>query len=324
MITKRHFLSGTMATGLSVAAPAIARAQAYPNRAIKVVLPYTPGSPNDVVARVIAPVLSARLGQPVVVDNRAGGGTTIGLKAVMQSDPDGYTLLYSNTPTHVIAQLVAKGFTYDPVKDFTPIVTVGSTSLVLVVPPSAPPTLKEFIAYAKANPGKMNFGFGQGTLPHLVGEAFKQAAGVDIASIPYRGGAQAITDMLGGRIQMNFGAGATLVPLIRDGKIKALAVTSPERSPELPDVPTMAESGLPGLTTVTYYGFWGPAGTPAEVVSKINGEINEALKAPELRANLARVGFDPTGGSPQDFAKLIAEQLEKWAPIVKSSGFQMD
>jgi tripartite-type tricarboxylate transporter receptor subunit TctC len=277
-----------------------------------------------VVARVIAPVLSARLGQPVVVDNRAGGGTTIGLKAVMQSDPDGYTLLYSNTPTHVIAQLVAKGFTYDPIKDFVPIVTVGSTSLVLVVPPRAPATLKEFIAYAKANPGKMNFGFGQGTLPHLVGEAFKQAAGVDIASIPYRGGAQAITDMLGGRIDMNFGAGATLVPLIRDGKIKALAVTSPERSAELPDVPTMAESGLPGLTTVTYYGFWGPAGTPAEVVSKINGEINEALKAPELRANLTRVGFDPTGGSPQDFAKLIAEQLEKWAPIVKSSGFQMD
>jgi tripartite-type tricarboxylate transporter receptor subunit TctC len=324
MITKRRFLSGTMATGLGLAAPAIARAQAFPSRAIKVVLPYTPGSPNDVVARVIAPVLSARLGQPVVVDNRAGGGTTIGLKAVMQSDPDGYTLLFSNTPTHVIAQLVAKGFTYDPIKDFAPIVTVGSTSLVLVVPPSAPSTLKEFIAYAKANPGKMNFGFGQGTLPHLVGEAFKQDAGVDLASIPYRGGAQAITDMLGGRIQMNFGAGATLVPLIRDHKIKALAVTSPQRSPELPDVPTMAESGLPGLTTVTYYGFWGPAGTPAEVINKINGEINEALKAPELRTNLQRVGFDPTGGSPQDFAKLIAEQLAKWAPIVKSTGFQMD
>jgi tripartite-type tricarboxylate transporter receptor subunit TctC len=277
-----------------------------------------------VVARVIAPVLSSRLGEPVVIDSRPGGGTTIGLKAVMQSDPDGYTLLYSNTPTHVIAQLVAKGFTYDPVKDFVPIVTVGSTSLVLVVPPRAPSTLQEFIAYAKANPGKMNFGFGQGTLPHLVGEAFKQTTGTDIASIPYRGGAQAITDMLGGRIDMNFGAGATLVPLIREGKIKALAVTSPTRSSELPDVPTMTESGYPGLTTQTYYGFWGPAGTPAEVVNKINSEINEALKSQELRANLVRVGFEPTGGSPQDFAKLIAEQLQKWAPIVKSSGFQMD
>jgi tripartite-type tricarboxylate transporter receptor subunit TctC len=313
-----------MAAGFGLAAPGIARAQAYPNKSIKVVLPYTPGSPNDVVARVIAPVLSSRLGQSVVIDNRPGGGTTTGLKAVMQSDPDGYTFLYSNTPTHVIAQLVAKGFTYDPVKDFVPIVTVGSTSLVLVVPPSAPSTLQDYIAYAKANPGKMNFGFGQGTLPHLVGEAFKQTTGTDIASIPYRGGAQAITDMLGDRIHMNLGAGATLVPLIREGKIKALAVTSPQRSSELPDVPTMAESGYPGLTTVTYYGFWGPAGTPAEIVNRINGEINEALKSPELRANLVRVGFEPTGGSPQDFAKLIAEQLEKWAPIVKSSGFQMD
>jgi tripartite-type tricarboxylate transporter receptor subunit TctC len=324
MITKRSFLTGTMAAGFGLAIPDVARAQAYPNKAIKVVLPYTPGSPNDVVARVIAPVLSSRVAHPVVVDNRPGGGTTIGLKAVMQADPDGYTLLYSNTPTHVIAQLVAKGFTYDPIKDFTPIVTVGSTSLVLVTPPSAPPTLQEFIAYAKANPGKMNFGFGQGTLPHLVGEAFKQTTGTDIASIPYRGGAQAITDMLGGRIHMNLGAGATLVPLIREGKIRALAVTSPQRSSELPDVPTMAESGYPGLTTVTYYGFWGPAGTPAEIVNKINGEINEALKSPELRANLVRVGFEPTGGSPEDFAKLIAEQLEKWTPIVKSSGFQMD
>jgi tripartite-type tricarboxylate transporter receptor subunit TctC len=324
MITKRHFLSGTIAAGFGFAATGIARAQSYPSKPIKVVLPYTPGSPNDVVARVIAPVLSSRVGQPVVVDNRPGGGTTIGLKTVMQSEPDGYTLLYSNTPTHVIAQLVAKGFTYDPINDFVPIVTVGSTSLVLVVPPSAPPTLPEFIAYAKANPGKMNFGFGQGTLPHLVGEAFKQTTGTDIASIPYRGGAQAITDMLGGRIHMNLGAGATLVPLIREGKIRALAVTSPQRSSELPDVPTMAESGYPGLTTVTYYGFWGPAGTPAEVVNKINGEINEALKSPELRANLTRLGFEPTGGSPQDFAKLIAEQLEKWTPIVKSSGFQMD
>src|SRR5215213_11715978 len=207
MITKRSFLSGTIATGFGLAATGSARAQAYPNKAIKVVLPYTPGSPNDVVARVIAPVLSSRLGHPVVVDNRPGGGTTIGLKAVMQAEPDGYTLLYSNTPTHVIAQLVAKGFTYDPIKDFTPIVTVGSTSLVLVAPPSAPATLQEFIAYAKANPGKMNFGFGQGTLPHLIGEAFKLATGIDIASIPYRGGAQAITDMLGGRVDMNFGAG---------------------------------------------------------------------------------------------------------------------
>src|SRR5262245_15555721 len=317
MITRRALLAATssaLAFGLDSSCPGYA--QSFPNKPIKVILPYTAGSPNDVIARLIGPVLSARLGQPVVIDSRPGGGTTIGLKAVMSADADGYTLLFTNTPTHVIAHLVAKGFTYDPIKDFVPIVAVGSTSLVLVVPASFPASnLQEFIAYAKANPGQLNFGFGQGTLPHLVGEAFKLATGADIASIPYRGGAQAITDMLGGRIHMNFGAGATLVPLIREGKIKALAVTSAKRGDELAEVPTMAESGLPELTTVTYYGFLGPAGTPAEVITRINREINEALKSAELRASMVKVGFEPVGGPPSDFAALIAEQLTRWAPI---------
>ena len=325
MITRRGLLTGTMAAGFGLSTAGAARSQTYPVKPIKAILPYTAGSPNDVIARLIGPVLASRLGQSVVVDNRPGGGTAIGLKAVMTSEPDGYTLLFTNTPTHVIAQLVSKGFTYDPIKDFVPIVTVGSTSLVLVVPPSIPANnLKDFISYAKANPGTLNFGFGQGTLPHLVGEAFKLATGTDIASIPYRGGAQAITDMLGGRIHMNFGAGATLVPLIREGKIKALAVTSEKRGAELPDVPTMIESGLPDLTTVTYYGFLGPAGTPADVVARINGDINESLKSPELRVTMQRVGFEPTGGPPQAFADLIAKQLQRWAPIVKATGFQMD
>src|SRR5262249_48730199 len=211
MSTRRGLRTGTMAATFGLSAAGGARAQAYPSKSIKVILPYTAGSPNDVIARVIGPVLSSRLGQSVVVDNRPGGGTAIGLKAVMSSEADGYTLLYTNTPTHVIAQLVSKGFTYDPFKDFVPIVAVGGTSLVRVVPPSIPAdNLKDFISYAKANPGKLNFGFGQGTLPHLVGEAFKMVTGTDIASIPYRGGAQAITDMLGGRIHMNLGAGATL------------------------------------------------------------------------------------------------------------------
>jgi tripartite-type tricarboxylate transporter receptor subunit TctC len=325
MITRRCLLAGTAAAGSGFVAPRLARAQSYPGRPIRAILPYTPGSPNDVLARIIAPVLSSRLGQAVVVDSRPGGGTTVGLKAVMTASPDGYTLLFTNTPTHVIAQLVAKGFTYDPVKDFAPIVTVGSTSLVLVVPPTLPAdTLAELIAYAKANPGKLNFGFGQGTLPHLVGEAFKLAAGIDVASVPYRGGSQAIIDMLGGRIHMNLGAGVTLVPLIREGKIKALAVTSPTRRAELPHVPTMSESGLPNLTTVTYYGFLAPAGTPAEVMARINREVNECLGSAELRADMVKVGFEPTGGSPQDFAALIAEQLQRWTPIVTSSGFQME
>jgi len=325
MIARRSFLIGTAAAGLGVGPGKLSLAQPFPARPIKAVLPYTASSPNDVIARLIATPLSARLGQPVVIENRAGGGMALGLKAVMAAEADGTTLLFTNTPTHVIAHLVSKGFTYDPHKDFTPIVTVASTSLVLVVPASVPAnSLQDFIAYAKANPGQLNVGFGQGTLPHLVSEAFKQATGTDIASIPYRGGAQAITDMLGGRIQMNFGAGATLVPLIREGRIKALVVTGPKRDRDLPDVPTMIESGLPGLTTVTYYGFLGPAATPVDVVASINSEVNECLKSAELRATMVKVGFEPTGGSPQDFAALIAEQLRHWSPIVKSTSFQME
>ena len=185
-------------------------------------------------------------------------------------------------------------------------------------------TLKEFVAYAKANPGRLNFGFGQGTLPQLVGEAFKMATGTNIASIPYRGGAAAVTDMLGGRIHMGLSAVGTLLPLIREGKIKPLAVTSPARNGGLPDIPTMIESGLPGLTSVTYYGFLGPAGTPADVVATINGEVNASLKSAGLRAALLKAGFEPVGGSPQDFAAVITDQLQHWTPIVKASGFQMD
>jgi tripartite-type tricarboxylate transporter receptor subunit TctC len=324
---KRVLITRRVATaGLGAIIAGVARAQSsYPEHAVKVVLPYTAASPIDVSARIIAPALALRLGQPVIVENRAGGGTAIGLKAVMTAAPDGYTLLYTNSPTHVIAQLLAKGFTYDPVKDFVPIVMVGSTSLVLVVALDVPAnTLGEFIAYAKANPGKLNFGFGQGTLPQLVGEAFKMATATDIASIPYRGGATAVTDMLGGRIHMAMSAAGNLLPLIRDRRIKALAVTAPARNAQLPEIPTMIESGLPGLTSVTYYGFLGPAGTPADVVARINGDVNECLKSPALRAALLTAGFEPVGGSPQDFAAVIADQLQHWAPIVRASGFQME
>lgn len=322
MTGRRLFLgmAGAVLVGWITAS---AWAQSFPHKPIRLILPYTAGSPNDVIARIIGPPLSARLGQPVVIENRPGGGTTIGIKAVLAADPDGHTLLFSNTPTHVIAH-VSTG-AYDPIKDFTPIAAVASTSLILVVSPTVPAnSLPEFIAYARANPGKLNFGFGQGTLPHLVGEAFKRATGIDLVSIPYRGGAQAITDMLGGRIHINFGSGATLLPLIRDGKIKALAVTSQARSTDLPDVPTMAEQGLPDLTTVTYYGFFAPAVTPAGIVEQINAEINEMLKSPEWRAVVARAGFEPVGGSPRMFADLVAQQLKHWAPVLQATGFQMN
>jgi tripartite-type tricarboxylate transporter receptor subunit TctC len=311
------------ALALAVALADAAGAQA--DRTIKVIAPFTPGSPNDVVARLIAPHLASQLGQPVVIDNRPGGGTSIGVKAVMSAEPDGTTLLMSNSPTHFIAPLVNKTFTYDAVKDFAAIGTIASGGLMLVIAPEVPAkTVQEFIAYARANPGKLNFGFGQGTLPQLVGEMFKHATGTQIANIPYRGGVQAVTDMLGGRVQMNVGTISTLAPLVREGKLRALAVTSATRNPELPDVPTMAESGLPEVASVSYYGLFGPAGMPADAVRRINGAINESLKSPELRAAITRVGFEPHGMTPEQFAALLASELKAWTPIVQKTGFQMN
>jgi tripartite-type tricarboxylate transporter receptor subunit TctC len=327
MITRRTCTAAVAALGfgLVLAAVDVAHAQSYPSKPVKIILPYTPGSPNDVLVRLVAPSLSARLGQPVVVDNRPGGGTTIGAKAVMTAEPDGHTLLFTNTPTHVIAPLISKSLTFDPMTDFVPVATVGSTILVMVIGAGVPASsVQEFVAHAKANPGKLNFGFGQGTLPHLVGELFKATTGANIASIPYRGGAQAVTDLMGGRIDMNFGATVTLAPLAREGKLKALAVTGPERSRDLPDVPTMTESGLPNVTTVTYYGLMGPPGMPADIVNRINSEVNEILKSPELIASMQKLGFGSKAGSPQDFTALLVEQSRKWAPIVKTVGFQME
>jgi tripartite-type tricarboxylate transporter receptor subunit TctC len=261
----------------------------------------------------------------MVIDNRPGGGTSIGVKAAMTAEADGYTLLFSNSPTHFIAPYVSTTFTYDPLKDFTPVATVASGSLMLVISPEVPAnTVKEFAAYAKANPGKINFGFGQGTLPQLVGEMFKHVTGAQIVNIPYKGGAQAIPDVLGGRIQMNVGTISTLAPLVRQGKLRALAVTSTERNPELPEVPTMAESGLPEVASVTYYGFFGPAGIPAEAVRRVNTAVNESLKTPELGAAIRRIGFEPHGGSPEDFAKLLISEMKVWIPIVQKTGFKMN
>lgn len=325
MIANRVFPATIVVVGVALGAVGLGFAQSYPNKAIKLILPYTPGSPNDVLARLVVPRLSSRLGQTVVIDNRPGGGTLIGAKAVMTAEPDGYTLLYSNSPTHLIAPLVNKNFTYDPLRDFVPISTIGSSFNVLVIASTVPAkSLHDFVSFAKANPGKLNFGFGQGTQPQLVGEMFKLAAGINIASIPYRGGAQAITDMLAGQIHMNIGTLSTLLPLIREGKVRALAITSTTRSADLPEVPTMAESGLPNVTSVTYYGILGPVGMSADVVDRLNSEVNESLRSSELRASMMKLGFEPRTGSPHDFAALLASEMQKWAPIVKATGFQMD
>ena len=319
MIARRTLLT---AVALACLAAGTAHAQTYPTRPVRLILPYTAGSPNDAVARLFAPFLSAQLGQPVVVDNRPGGGTTVGVNAVMQAAPDGYTLLFSNSPSHQIAPLINETFVHDPIKDFVPIATVGASSNVIVIGGSLPAkTVQEFVAYAKANPGKLNFGFGQGTQPQLVGEMFKLAANIDIVNVPYKGGMQAVTDMLGGHIQLNIGAPATLVPLHESGKIRMIGYTGTKRSRQLPDVPTMIESGYPSVVSTTYYGLLGRHGLPADIVARLNAATAEALKSPELQAGLAAILFEPMTMSPADMAALFAKESERWGAVVKATGF---
>jgi tripartite-type tricarboxylate transporter receptor subunit TctC len=320
MLTRRTVLMAMVASGM--ATPAFA--QSYPARPVRMIAPFTPGSPVDVVARLVAQHLSIRLGQNVVVDNRPGAGTTIGMKAAALAEPDGYTLLFQSSSL-VVAPAMFKNLDYDPVKAFAPVSNIAWGSWVTVVPVSLPVhDARELIAYAKANPDKLNFGYGQGTAPQLVGEWFNLTNGLKIGSVPYRGGMQAITDMLGGTIQLNIGTTSTLLPLIREGKIRAIAQWGRTREPELPDVPTMIESGFPGLSLGFWVGLWAPAGTPEAIISKLNAETNAALRSPEMAASMQRLGIAPSPGSPQDFAAFIADEAPKWANIVKESGVKVE
>jgi tripartite-type tricarboxylate transporter receptor subunit TctC len=304
------------------AAPALAAD--YPARPIKLIAPFTPGSPVDVVARLMAQHLGTRLGQNVVVDNRPGAGTNLGMLLAATAAPDVYTLSFQSS-TMVVAPAMYKNLDFDPVKSFTPVANVAWGAWVTVVPPSLPVrTPQELIAYAKANPGQLNFGYGQGTAPQLVGEWFHKSNGADIASVPYKGGMQAITDMLGGSIHVNIGTTTTLLPLIRDGKVRAIAVWAKERDPDLPDVPTMVESGYRGLPLAFWAGLWAPAGTPDAIVQKLNAATNAALASPEMAEAMKRLGVAPSIGTPADFAAFIADEAPKWQEIVQSSGVQIN
>jgi tripartite-type tricarboxylate transporter receptor subunit TctC len=325
MIARRIFLAAVLFLAALLAAVGTpAAAQSYPSRVIRMITPFTPGSPVDVAARLLAQHLGGNLGQNVIVDNRPGAGTTTGMKAAAMAEPDGYTLLFQSSSL-VVAPVMYKNLDYDPLKAFMPVANVASSHWVTVVPPSLPVrTVPELIAYARANPGKLNFGFGQGTAPQLVGEWLKVTNKLDIGSVPYRGGMQAVTDMLGGTIHLNIGTAATLVPLIQEGKLRAISVWGPRRFPELPDVPTMMESGFPGLSLWFWSGLWVPAGTPAAIVDKLNATTNAALRSPEMQASMDKLGIEATIGSPQDFAAFITAEAPKWARIVEASGVKID
>jgi tripartite-type tricarboxylate transporter receptor subunit TctC len=300
--------------------PAAADSQGFPSKPLRIIVPYTPGSPNDVMARLLAQQLQTRLGEPVVIDNKSGGGTTIGSKVAAAAPADGYTLLFASSAL-VIEPILTKQIEYDPRKDFTPVAFVARTSLLLTINAQVPAdSAKEFVAYAKANPGKLSLGFAQGTLSQLVAEYFNHLHGLDITSVPYRGGALVIPDMLGGRIHIYWPSPATVLPLIREGKIKALAISTPERDPDLPDVPTMNELGLPELSLEFWTGAWAPGGTPAEIVEKLNAAINAALQSPETTASMNKLGFESRTGSAQDFAAFVAAEIPRWTAVVKASG----
>jgi len=321
MLTRRILIAAALAT---CATAPIARAADYPTRPIRMIAPFTPGSPVDVVARLLAQHLSAELKQSVVVENRPGAGTTIGMKAAALAEPDGYTLLFQSSSL-VVAPAMYKNLDYDPLKSFAPVANVAWGSWVTVVPPSLPVgSPQELIAYARAHPNTLNFGFGQGTAPQLVGEWFNKTNGLQIASVPYKGGMQAITDMLGGTIQLNIGTTSTLLPLIREGKIRAIAQWGKSREADLPDVPTMIESGFPGLSLGFWVGLWAPAATPRPIVDELNRATNAALGSPQMKDSMARLGIAPSIGSVKDFEAFIADEAPRWAEIVKTSGTQID
>ncbi len=308
----------------AVATAGLATAQDFPNKPIRWISPWAPAGGNDVLSRAIGNEMAKTLGQPVVVDNKPGASGTIGTDMVAKAPPDGYTLTLGSPGTHATALSMVPGLGYDPVKSFTPVVLVGTVPNVLVVPPSVPAnSVQELITYLKAHPNSYNFAsVGNGSMQHLAGELFKRMAGVQITHVAYKGSAPALLDLTGGRIEMAFESMPTVLQLVRSGKLKALAVTTPKRSSLLPDVPTIAESGLPGFDVTIWYGVFGPAGMPANVTAKLNQTINAALRTPELGQRLAELGADLAGGTPEDLGRYQAAESARWNRFIQEAGIK--
>ncbi|MFZ3322845.1 MAG: tripartite tricarboxylate transporter substrate binding protein [Usitatibacter sp.] len=298
----------------------------YPTKPIHFVVPYPAGGPVDAVARLLAQRVSERVKQPIVIENRPGAGGNIGADFVAKSPADGYTILMGAVATHAINPTLYASIPYDAVKDFRPVTQLASTPNVLVVNPGLPVRdVHEFIAYAKANPGRLNFGSGStGSAGHLAGELFKSMAGVEMTHVPYKGAAPAMNDLIGGQIQLMFDNLASSLTQVKAGKIRALAVTTARRTPLAPDLPTIAESGLPGFDINTWFGLFVPAGTPLDVVEVLHDEFNRALADPDIREKMISIGAEPVGSTPAQFAAYIRSESEKYARIIKASGAKAD
>jgi tripartite-type tricarboxylate transporter receptor subunit TctC len=304
---------------------AAAPAQTYPAKAIRVIVPFAPGGGTDILTRTITPKLSEALGQQLVIDNRAGGGSTIGSEMVAKGPADGYTLLMVDTSFTTNPSLYSK-LPYDSTRDFAPVSLMAAAPVILIVHPSVPVrTVKEFVALAKAKPGQLNFASGgPGSSTHLGGELLKLVANIDLVHIPYKGTGPAVADVLGGQVVMMFAGISSVKQHVAVGRLRAIAVTGEKRSPAMPEVPTFIESGLKGVDSGTYWGCLAPAATPKEVVNKVSITMAGVIKLPDIQARLVDLGFDPIGGTPEQFAANIKSETDKWARVIKNARVKLD
>lgn len=312
--------TAVMASALAIGATAQAQAE-FPDKPIRLILPYPPGGPTDLLARLVAAEMSNTIGQQVIVDNRPGASGMIGAEQVARAEPDGYTIL-ANASLHVINPSIYPDMRYDAIKDFAPITQLAAVPLVLVVPPSSPiKSPQDIVAQNQQKPGQLSFGSaGTASSQQLAGESFKIAAGIDMLHVPYRGSAPALADLVGGQIDMMFDSMPSAMPFIQSGQLRAVATTTSQRAKALPDIPTVAESGFPGFDISTWYGFWAPAGTPEHVVAKLSEHAALALKNPKVQERYAGMGAEPVGSTPAEFAAYNVSEASKWADIVKKSG----
>ena len=325
-VIRLRTLVALLLAAAALAAPAVAGAQAYPSRPVKLVVPFPPGGSLDITGRLIAQRLTDMWGQAVVVENKPGAGGNIGADFVAKAAPDGYTILLGALSTHAVNPNLYAKMPYDAVRDFAPITLIATTPNVLVVNAATPVgNVREFIAWTKANPGKLAFGSGSnGSAGHLAGELYKVDTGTDAVHIPFKGGAPATQALLAGDTQFMFDNLANAMAQVKAGKLKALAVTTAERSTLVPELPTMAEAGLPGFDISTWYGLFAPAGTPAAIVAKWNADVTRILNTPDVRAKLMADGAEPAPDTPEQFAQMIARELAKYARIIKASGAKVD
>ena len=320
-MTSMRFASILLAGAALIASSMPASAQTAP---IRLVVPYPPGGSSDLSARIVAQKMSDVLGRQVLVDNRPGGGTVIGSEIVANSVPDGTTMLQIN-PSHVIAQSAMKNLSFNLTRDFAPVSLIASTPLLLVVNPSVPAqNAKELVALAKSRPGQVNYASGGvGGITHLIGEMFKRRAGIDLVHVPYKGTASTVQAVIGGDVTMSFNDLPTYLPLVRAGKLRALAVTSGARAPDAPEIPTMAEAGFPGIVGDVWFGILVPRGTPAEVIARLNAAIVAAVANPEANERLRKAGVGAMSSTPEGFAAMLAAETEKWSQLVKEVGLQL-